>query len=118
LAKLFRAVDDHLTLIPTKEANVHNYFKRNISDIFKLSNYFFKLNKISYARDNPKAAVQHFFFFQFNMTKFKTPRIQAYETLNNIYQRYVTERILFSEHVKFWITNILEMPTRPNIASF
>jgi hypothetical protein len=57
LAKLFRTVDDHLTLIPTKEANAHNYFKRNISENFKLSNFFFKLNKISYARDKTKVAV-------------------------------------------------------------
>jgi hypothetical protein len=104
LAKFFRIVDDYISLIT--EPKEHFYFKRKVSDIFKFSNLLFRRHKLSFSKSNKKAANQHFFSYQFNMIKLKTPRIRVDDCLNNLYQRYVTGRIEFSEHVNFWITNI------------
>jgi hypothetical protein len=65
LAKLWRTVDDHLPLLPNKEVNSHNDFKRNISDIFKLANYIFKLNKRSFAKNNQQQQNNTFSFINF-----------------------------------------------------
>jgi hypothetical protein len=50
LTKLFRLVDDHHSLIPLTEKKDHNFFERNLSDIFKLSNFLMGKTKNSFAK--------------------------------------------------------------------
>jgi hypothetical protein len=106
LSKLFKLVDEYHICIPLKFTKKHNYFKRNVSNIFKWTNNLFNETRKTFSIYNPKIAAQHFFFFQFNIPKLKSTRTRFNEKLNNIFQRYVTGRILFSEQVNFWITNI------------
>jgi hypothetical protein len=96
LTKLFKLVDEYHVCIPSKSIKKHNHFKRNISNVFKLTNKFFGQARRSFSIYNPTIASQHFFFFQFNIPKLKSSRIRFDERLNNLYQRYVTGRILFS----------------------
>jgi hypothetical protein len=41
LTKLFKLVDEYHVCIPTKFKKSHNHFKRNVSNIFELTNKFF-----------------------------------------------------------------------------
>jgi hypothetical protein len=118
LTKLFKLVDEYHVCIPTKYTRNHNHFKRNVSNIFELTNKFFSKTRRSFSIYNPAKATQHFFFFQFNIPKLKSSRIRFDERLNNIYQRYVTGRILFSEQGNFWINNILDLPSSPSNCFF
>jgi hypothetical protein len=114
LSKLIKLVDEYHICIPLKFMKKHNYFKRNVSNIFKWTNNLFDQTRRTFSIYNPTIATQHFFFFQFNIPKLKSSRIRFNERLNNIFQRYVTGRILFSEQVNFWITNILDLPSSPD----
>jgi hypothetical protein len=111
LSKLFKLVDEYHICIPLKFRKKHNYFKRNVSNIFKWTNNLFNQTRRTFSIYNPTIATQHFFFFQFNIPKLKSSRIGFNERLHTIFQRYVTGRILFSEQVNFWITIILDLPS-------